>query len=128
MRKLRQQYHFRKVGKDIFIWDVNELLNISKDLPITYIPIEQLTELNEAYWSMPGNQTLTCKEIADHSKIIFNCDLSFPILLCPEKRIVDGMHRVCKAYLEGHSTIKAQQLLILPQPKYKNIDPKDLPY
>ncbi|MDV6345828.1 hypothetical protein [Nitrosomonas sp. Is37] len=42
-------------------------------------------------------------------------------------RLMDGMHRVAKAYLDGHIHIKAVQLQVLPEPDYVGVDPDDLP-
>jgi hypothetical protein len=42
---------------------------------------------------------------------------------------MDGMHRVCKAHLEGRETIEVVQFEVDPDPTYidvKNVD--DLPY
>ncbi len=52
---------------------------------------------------------MTVKEVAQHAKLIDQTDLSFPIILCHEGRVMDGMHRVAKAHLLGLLTINAVQ-------------------
>ena len=55
-------------------------------------------------------------------------DLSFPIILSSDGRVMDGMHRVAKAVLLARSTIKAVQFRDDPEPDYVGVSPDDLPY
>lgn len=41
---------------------------------------------------------------------IKNCSLEHPIILAPNGNILDGVHRVCKAIIEGKMKIKAYRL------------------
>ena len=43
-------------------------------------------------------------------------------------RIMDGMHRVCKALLLGHRDIEAVRFVEDPTPDYIGVAPDDLPY
>jgi hypothetical protein len=64
----------------------------------------------------------------DHARLIRDCDLSFPVILSSDGRVMDGMHRICQALLEGRSDIEAVRFLRDPEPDYIGIDPDDLPY
>ena len=55
-------------------------------------------------------------------------DLSFPIILTANGRVMDGMNRVARAILDGNSTISAFRFDIDPDPDYRNCSPEDLPY
>lgn len=55
-------------------------------------------------------------------------DLAFPILPGPDGALLDGMHRVAKALLQGWPTVRAYRLAALPEPDYVGVDPDDLPY
>jgi hypothetical protein len=55
-------------------------------------------------------------------------DPSFPIILGFDGRVMDGMHRVARAMLEGRTTIPAVQFVTHPAPDYLNCRPGDLPY
>jgi hypothetical protein len=57
---------------------------------------------------------LTCRAIAEHARDIYQTDLSCPIILSPTGEVLDGWHRICRAYLEGIDGIDAVQLPILP--------------
>jgi hypothetical protein len=63
----------------------------------------------------------------EHAAQVQRADLSYPILICAEHRVVDGMHRVMKASSEDKLTIRAHQI-DLPQSDFVNVDPGELPY
>jgi len=50
------------------------------------------------------------------AKRVQNCSLEHPIILDDSGQIADGYHRLCKAILEGHETIKAIRLEEMPAP------------
>jgi hypothetical protein len=60
--------------------------------------------------------------------LILEADLTYPILLSLDGNVMDGMHRVAKAILEGSTEIKAIHLPALGEPNYRNCLPDDLPY
>ena len=125
---MRRQYHFRKDGKDTLIWDVNKLSRLVQSQEVVEVPLGEIKELDEAFWYGAPGDIPTCRSIAGHAKLIEATDLEFPIMLCPEGRVMDGMHRVCKALNMGRSTIKAQRLAELPPPDFKNVPADELPY
>jgi hypothetical protein len=61
-------------------------------------------------------------------RMVVEVDPSFPILLGPDGRVLDGMHRVARALLDGRSTIEAVQLFELPEPDHRDCRAEDLPY
>lgn len=64
----------------------------------------------------------------EHAKLINEADLSYAIILDAHGRVMDGMHRICKAVMIGTSEIDAVQFHVDPPPDYKNCDPATLPY
>jgi hypothetical protein len=66
--------------------------------------------------------------VVDHMRLVNEADLRYAIIVDPDGRIMDGMHRVAKALLLGHSTIPAKRLPSLPSPDYTDVQPNDLPY
>ncbi len=123
---MRKQYHPRKVGNEVHIWDVHRLVALSKDFPVIETPLSDIAEWQENHWF--DDLAPTCKAIAEHAKLIQNTDLRYPIILFPDGRVADGMHRVCKAWMEGCATINAVRFDIVPDPDYVNVDLNDLPY
>lgn len=125
--KLRQQYHFRESDKGLMSWNVLRLIELTSKLQVKLIPLTQIQELDEQFWYGPGTRP-TCRSVAEHAKLITEVDLFYPIILCSEGRVLDGMHRVCRALIEGHNTIKAVQLETEVEPDYIGVSPDDLPY
>lgn len=125
---MRKQYHFRKSGRDILIWDINRLILRTQHHKIIDLPLEEVRELDEAFWYNSPSEIPTCRSIANHAKLIHNASLDHPVIICPEGRIMDGMHRVCKAFNLGMATIKAKKLDILPAPDFINVPAEELPY
>ena len=127
---MRKQYHFKPSKKGIDAWDVDTLINITKNMKPSYVYLHSIKELNENYWfDSAFKNTPTCKSILDHCILILEADLSFPIILSSNGKVMDGMHRVCKAHLEGLKKIKAIQFIEDPNPDFFNIkNPNELPY
>lgn len=126
---MRKQYHFRRASTHGFLaWDIERLIELSKDLPLREIEVNSITELDQAYWFQSDKGTPTCRTIIKHAKLIQEADLSYPIILSEEGKVMDGMHRVAKAVLEELKIIKAVQFKSNPQPDYINVHPDDLPY
>jgi hypothetical protein len=66
--------------------------------------------------------------VLDHVRLIDEVDMSFPIILGPDGGVMDGMHRVARALLEGRQVIAAVRLPAMPEPDHRNCRPEDLPY
>jgi hypothetical protein len=66
--------------------------------------------------------------VVEHCRRIQQVDLGYPIVLDPDGRVMDGMHRVARALLEGRTSIKARRLGQLPPPDFIDCSPDELPY
>ena len=125
---MRQQYHFRPSKDGQLSWDVIRLIQQAKDLPVIDVPLSRIQELDESFWYDLGGAQPTCRNIVEHIQLIHQTDLTYPIILCYQGRVMDGMHRVCKALLSGHSTIKAVQFSHYLPPDYIGVEADQLPY
>ena len=125
---IRPQYHFRWIDGELHSWDVRKLAALVADLPVIEVPLADISEINEPYWFGEGGDVPTCKRVMEHAAQAVGVDLSYPILLCAEGRIMDGMHRVMKAFGLGHETIKAQRLPVTPPPHNIGKGPDELSY
>jgi hypothetical protein len=125
---MRTQYHFRKSPKGLCAWNVHRLIELSRYLARERVPISAIRELDETYWTDEDNQRLTCRQIADHARLIQDCDLSFAVILSSDGRVMDGMHRICKALLQGSSDVEAVRFVRDPEPDYIGAHPDVLPY
>ncbi len=123
---MRKQYHFRKVENDTYIWDVDNLVAFTQHFKVKEIPLSDIKELEEAYW-YPDTHPTT-QDILEHMQLIQQADLTYPIILCSQGRLMDGMHRVGKAKILGKDTISAVQFEIDPQADFINVDENYLIY
>ena len=117
------QYHVRKVGEDTHIWRIEPLLK-QRFSPLDLM-LSRISEIHEPYWYDTGKLP-TCISVMRHAAQAMNSVLSHPILICENHKIIDGMHRVMKAFTEGKATIRAHQIN-LPAPDFINANLEDLP-
>ena len=54
-------------------------------------------------------------ELSAHSRKIERADYSHPIILGPGAGVLDGMHRLTKALIDGLSVIRAVRLESIPE-------------
>lgn len=125
---IRKQYHFRQSPQGLIAWDVTKLIEKSANLIIKEIKLEDIKELDECFWYDLGGAEPTCRNIVEHIKLIKVTDSQYPIILSHDGRVMDGMHRVCKALLEGKTAIHAVQFDENIPPDHIGIDPDDLLY
>ncbi|QER40493.1 hypothetical protein F2A31_12610 [Acinetobacter suaedae] len=123
---MRKQYHFRQVREDTYIWDVHRLVKLTQNFMVKKVMLTDIQELNEAYWF--PDEYPTTQQIIEHIQLIQDADLNYPIILCAQGRVMDGMHRVAKASLLKHSDILAVQFEQTPDPDFINIDEDELDY
>lgn len=125
---MRKQYHFRPSAHGLLAWDVDRLITHTQGLTPEALALSALRELDQPYWYDAEGETPTCRSIAQHMRLVQQADLAFPIIICPEGRLMDGMHRAVKALLAQKSTIMAYRLAALPQPDFTGVQPHELPY
>jgi hypothetical protein len=125
---MRAQYHFRSSPQGLCAWDVRRLVELSSALVRERVPLSAIREMDEPYWAAGPGQRLSCRQVVDHARLMLDCDLAFPIILSSDGRVMDGMHRICKALLQGLDEIEAVRFIQDPEPDYIGVQPDDLPY
>jgi hypothetical protein len=73
------------------IWDVNRLIELSRNLPIVDVPLSKVKELEETYWFDSDGPAPTCRAVIAHAKLISATDLQYPIIISPDGRVMDGI-------------------------------------
>lgn len=124
---VRKQYNFRPGAYGLDAWDVDNLVVASADLPVTVVALDSIADVDTDFWFTFG-PTPTVRRIIDHIRLIQEVDVSYPIILGSDGRVMDGMHRIARAILEGHSTIRAVRFEHEPEPDFRDCSPDDLPY
>ena len=124
---MRKQYYFRHSSRGLLAWDVDRLVALSKDFPVLPVLLTDIRELGEPF-SSEFDETASWRSMIEHIRLIEMADLRFPIILSSDGRVMDGMHRVVKALLDGRATIDAVRFTADPEPDYVDADPDQLPY
>ena len=125
---MRKQYHFQPNGDRFDAWDVHRLIELSADLPVFEVEVDSFAEVDTPYWSQPGAGPETVRQIVTHMRFVVDVDTEYPIILGSDGRVMDGMHRLAKALLEGRDTVTAVQFETEIEPDYRNVMPDELPY
>ena len=125
---MRKQYHFWPSAEGLMAWDVERLIELSKSLPRNTVELTSIREIDEVYWFDDAKQRPTCRRVLEHMRLIDEVDLPYPIILAADGRVMDGMHRVAKALLQGSQVIEAVRFENDPDPDYVGRKPEELPY
>lgn len=96
------------------VWMVERLWAAAKSLPVKRVPIDEIAEFDRDCWF--DGKAPTCREVAEHMKRIQSADLEQPVILSADGMLMDGVHRVAKAWLLGMQTINAVQFQQTPEP------------
>ena len=90
-------------------WSVSRLIELSRGLPVMEVSIDHIS-VDFIY------DRLRLRELVMHMKAAQEADLNCPIILDEDGSVMDGRHRIMKAILNGHSTIKAVRFDENPSP------------
>lgn len=94
---------------------MHQFWELAEGLPVKRVRVRELDGFDEVRWfGGPLNVLPTCRAIAEHARDIYECDLSYPIILSPSGEVLDGWHRICKAFLQGLEELDAVQLITMP--------------
>ncbi len=124
---MRKQYHFWPAERGFDAWDVDRLIALSQGLATERVAVEAIGEIDTAYW-FDGSEVPTVRKVVEHARLIREVDLSYPIILGPDGRVMDGMHRIARALLEGRREVDAVRFPALPEPDFRCCWPHELPY
>lgn len=109
-------------------WDVQRLIELSADLPVEEVPLADIAEIDQVYWFDRDHFRPTVRSVVEHMALIEATDLAHPIILGMDGRVMDGMHRIAKALVQGRTTIAAKRFAVDPEPDHRNCHPADLDY
>ncbi|MGB9181391.1 MAG: hypothetical protein WCB68_19325 [Pyrinomonadaceae bacterium] len=109
------QKHSRLTPHGRFVWYSERLWQLARYLPVKSVLIESIAEFDRNCWFDAGTPP-TCRVVAAHAKRIYEADLSHPIILSAEGYLMDGGHRIAKAWLLGLKEIQAVQFEVDPEP------------
>ncbi len=106
-------------GSEVHLWEVPRLWVLAAALPRESLHVEPLLpHFDTARW-LGEDEPATVRAIVEHARRILATDLAYPIILASDGRILDGMHRLAKAWITGAETIAAVQFHDDPEPDYR---------
>lgn len=97
-----------------FLWYSDRLWSLASNLVPFEIEIDSIKEFDRNCWFDSREPTL--REVAKHVGRIQAAELGYPIILNDDGSLMDGGHRICKAYLEGKKKVLAVQFETMPEP------------
>jgi hypothetical protein len=110
------QRHSRAVPGGRAFYMTERLWKLAADLPVESVAIDAISEFDEDCWFDGG--PATCRMVAQHANRIQKADLRYPVILSADGRLMDGGHRVAKAWLSGSTTVNAVRFRVDPEPDY----------
>lgn len=115
------QQHSRPVPGGRAFYTTERLWKLAEGLPSEAVPIDSIREFDEDCWF--GGRAVTCRMVAEHVGRIQKAELRYPVILSSDGRLMDGGHRIAKAWLSGATTIDAVRFPTDPEPDYIEPDP-----
>ena len=123
---MRKQYFFRQSPGGLLAWDVDRLVDLTRDLPVRAVPLTEIRELEERFFG--EDEPPTWRSFASHVRLVAEAELAYPIIRAADGAVMDGMHRVTKALVLGRDAIDAVQFVTDPSPDHVGCRADDLPY
>ena len=117
------QYHFWPAtsGDGYDAWEVARLIELARNLDVERVAIDSIWEVDTDYWS-DATAEPSVRRMLKHMRAVLDVDTSRPIILGVDGRLMDGMHRVCRAILDDQATVAAVQFDVHPEPDFRNCD------
>ena len=101
-------------------WWTQTLWAASSGLPVFEVPIAGIREFDEDCWF--SGRAPSCREVAEHARRIQEADLSHPVILHSDGQLMDGGHRIAKAWLDGRQMVDAVRFAVDPEPDWVELD------
>ncbi len=109
------EYHNRVIDGRRASWRVARLRAQAAGLPVEEVAVASISEFDDVYWFDQEHRP-TCRAVVEHAQRIAAADLDDPILLSADGWVVDGMHRVARAVMEGVAELPGRRLTAYPEP------------
>jgi hypothetical protein len=109
------QKHSRLIAGKRAVWLTERLWHLAENLPVKTVALESIAEFDLNCW-FDEKRSPTCRAVAVHARKIYEADLSYPVILSAEGFLMDGGHRLAKAWLLGLKEIRAVQFETDPAP------------
>ncbi|HYJ12668.1 MAG TPA: hypothetical protein VEW66_03705 [Thermomicrobiales bacterium] len=109
--------HSRQIAGGRAVWYTRRLWDLARQLPVRQVAIDDIREFDQNSW-FGETQAPTWRAVAAHAERIWNADLSFPVMLSADGGLMDGAHRLAKAWPQGSRFVRAVQFDVDPEPDH----------
>ncbi len=103
-------------------WLTERLWAAAAGLPMIEVSIDEIAEFEQDCWF--DGRAPSCREVAEHARRIQRADLGHPVILAADGHLMDGGHRVAKAWLDGRRSVEAVQFTVDPEPDWLEPGPR----
>ncbi len=62
---MRKQYHLRPTGDDFDAWDVDRLIELSRNLRVEQVAVESIADLDTSYWFEGSGEPPTVRKVVE---------------------------------------------------------------
>ena len=98
------------------VWHVATIWRAAEGLVPGEVAVASIREMEEVCWfSEAWGRLPTCRAVGEHVKRVMAADLTVPVIVGPKGELLDGMHRVVRAWLEGRVGVAAVKLERMPE-------------
>lgn len=111
----KSPFHCMVENGQKLVWSTKRLWRLAENLPVFEFELSQFEGLDKDIWFGDWHQP-TVRNVLRHFTKIQNADLSFPIIISQHGLVMDGVHRICRAQLEGLRSVPAVRFVANPEP------------
>jgi len=112
-----REKHSRPVPGGRGFWWTDRLWQHAEGLRPFMICVEDILEFDLNCWFGPQTEP-TVRAVARHAQRIYDADLSYPVILSADGGLMDGGHRLAKAWLTGQEKVAAVRFERDPEPDW----------
>ncbi len=113
----RERTHSIVVNGQRHVWVVRSLWGLVGALTPFEYELASFKGFEQDMWYGNGSEP-TLRSVIEHMQRIRDAEMSFPIILSETGVVMDGIHRLCKARLEGQQRVQAIQFVVDPPPDW----------
>lgn len=107
--------HSREIPGGRAVWNEETLWEAASALQPEFVAIDSIPEFDLNCWFRQETPP-TCRRVAEHARRIFEADLAYPVILADDGRLMDGGHRLAKAWINGQAEVLAVRFRQNPPP------------
>lgn len=99
--------------------DVSNADTLGITIPVFEYEVASFNGFDKDVW-FGSQHKPTVNKVLEHYKKIEGANFDHPIILSQDGMVLDGVHRICRAHLDGRKTIPAVRFKVDPEPDRKH--------